>query len=261
MASGHEIPLMPAGVVAKSHPDYFTIELPYFERQVYEIDSANKISIGSIRLNSIQDPIQNSAFGHVPLGRDAWTSIYGFYRVISTDVTLTWYYEKGEFTTASAHGEITGEGREAPLIDATNAVIAGWQLTDSSSDIYPDGATLVEGKHSKAELMFPTNIHARTDSSFQDHSLNCYGGALRQTFHYSPEEWNYHVQNSSIEDFWTAVGSNPATDHLICPTVAYANNDHFPNTGVKIGMSCWIHIKYRVQFREVLETSKKVRDE
>ena len=134
--NGEEVPVIPPPRrIAKIQPDYFTVVLPYYE--TYR-DGSNPQTTNTnrhFRLNSIFDPDQTST-GHQPMGRDTWAGIYKYYRVIKTDVKITWQ----NFSNVGFTGETQ---------------VVGFELTDdTSSELTDNTIAFMEAKQC-APLILP----------------------------------------------------------------------------------------------------------
>lgn len=214
-SSGGEVPVIPPPKrVSKIVPDYFTIVLPYAETFR---DGSNPVTTNLeryFRLNSIFDP-DLTGTGHQPKGRDTWANVYQYYRVLSTEVTITWQ-----------------NLQDAPFTGETQ--IVGFELTDKDEDAISTGQlAFIEGKQT-APLLLP--------------GINVAGANMQtQTYTYSPDTWHYHVQETGVEERWTPMGQNPTNTHLICLR-AFRHN--FGHTVTARKLQYLITLNYKVQFRE-----------
>jgi len=246
--NGDEVAVVPIPRrLAKSHPDYFSIKLPWYERTNMGIAGGANKDVYTLRMNSIWDPNKTFSGTHQPLGRDTWAAIYQYYHVIAADITLTFKYERSEVNN------------DADEVYPT--LLVGYQISDDDSEIFDNGQAFVEGKHSKAVLLEPTTVIGRTDASIFTNYTRYEGGSVSMQFHYRPEEWDYHIQSLGSEERWTPIAENPAFNHYIMPSIYYGNNQANAPANTQFRVSCFAHISYTVQFREVFSLLKKSSDD
>lgn len=258
----HVVP--PPRKIAKSHPDYFTVELPMYTNLLYTLSQSGTTinQATSILLNSCYDPLQGSSSGQ-PLGRDTWAGIYEFYRVLETQVTLIWHYTMGEFGNDEVTAPVNWNGA-TPV-----HLLCGYQITDDTADVATTPAGLVEMKHSKCEILEPKNQEMTAEKPASGGNptnirrTRVYGGMQRQDFTYRPEQWDYHVtQVSEGETRWTAKDAEPTEKHYLVPTLAYpyGHVTTMPD-GSNVKVYCDIYIRQKVQWREVNSTKKRTSDQ
>lgn len=214
-----EVPVIPPPkVIALSAPDYFTINLPYAVTGHRSNSKQNLPLPFFFRLNSIFDP-QITAIGteHQPMGRDLWTGVYQYYRVLQSVANITIVnYQTNEAVTGTTHPSfIAGI---SPQEDNTNTTIDTREA-------------LMESKIAQWQICHPieTNHHS---ASF--------------TMTYNPEEWHYHVQESGIDERWTPIGENPPVQHLVCLHIANMRDADVRALNCQITVS----MTFTVQFRE-----------
>lgn len=254
---GGEVPIIPPPAkVAKIAPDYFTVQLPWYEAKSFTLSNSSNIVNNVYRLNSITDPNFTGTATHQPLGHDNWATFYKYYRVLEADVTIKWKYEAGFF-------QEMGQASTGPNTDTTSCLV-GWELTDDAAALFPDVQTMVEGKQSKVDFLHPQsyNIYDATDMDMNSRCM-CNGGFATQTFHYNPNQWDYTVKESAESERWTPTGSDPSVQHYLAIRASMAgNNDNDTlRAGDIVYLTAWVHISYKVQFRELLDTLKKVQDD
>lgn len=247
--------------IAKSHPDYFTIKLPIYATFTQTLTENTSIAHYWLRLNSVFDPfVGGTADLYQPFGRDTWGAIYDYYRVVSCDVNLIFDYRQGKFgsneTTSSPYDY---DGRCAHAL-------VGYAISDDTTDKHANGRAFVEGKHTKAAHLFPTNFEVAATSTAGGSTpsdvtrMFCYGGNTAMSFHYAPENWDYHVQQTGIETRWTAQGANPTNPHYMGIVMAYPQNDGTLDSDDEIKIGCTAYVNYTVQWREVNSTKKRTVD-
>lgn len=215
---GDEVPIIPIPRrVAHSYADYTTIKLPIMEHFVMTTTTPDTSLIThAFRLNSVFDPFATSGTVHQPNGRDKFVAFgYKYYRVLEADVTIMW----------SNHSVSTA---------IADDVIVGYSLSDDTAVTYADYRAFVEAKH---------NSHR-----FLRSQATAWDGHQRETvlkYKYRPQEWDYHVQETGVEQRWTPIGENPANLHYIICHSGPALLTHSTRT------QAYVNILYTVQFREI----------
>lgn len=239
----HEVDVVPPPKrIALCCPDYFTIDMVLCETATWSIIRTNSAptfylpeKLFSIRLNSIFDPIladNRSVIGipvpstHQPMGRDTWASIYQYYRVLSADVDIS-VVNKSSFNSSLGESE---------------SIVAGieWTDTDSAGGLAQTLTAFMEEKNCMWKVIQPTPRNVSGGGGA--------GGVAHFNYHYTPESWDYHVQNSSSDTRWTAINSSPSQAH-------YLALSYFPFIPGVVATSTYsgevtFKIKYTVQFRE-----------
>ena len=254
-----EVPVMPAGRTSKSHPEYFTVDLPFYSNFTLNLGTGETIDEQYIRLDSPYDPIVDGNFSESrqPLGRDTWAGIYDYYRVLEADVTMKFTYTYGSFGDDQVDSP-----RDWNASSPIHAMV-GYHVTDDATDKASNPIAFVEMKHSKATYIHPTNfaVHSNTAASGTNDSriqkLHCNGGTQVLGFHYQPEQWDYHVTNLGLQERWTPKDATPDFTHLLGLVVAYPNNNTalLSNEVIKIHVD--LYVKYKTQWREVNSTKKR----
>lgn len=220
--NGEEVAVVPPPKrIAKTAPDYFTINLPFYQFETITSTTSATGEARSIRLNSIWDPLAGFGTIHQPLGRDTWAGIYDYYRVLKTNVKLTFInHDPGDRTTVSG----------------TPTLLVGWEETDdnTSAGITQSAAAFAEAKATHHQII--------AGKEFTSHN------ATVMTYSYTPESWDNHVQSTGVEERWTPIGDNPATNHYLTRRIFPAALGSTPRT---YDMECIIEVTYTVQFREL----------
>ena len=205
--------------LALTAPDYFTVDLPYEIFEVHEeLRDAAGTTLRSYRLNSIWDPDASSITTKHPMGRDTWACIYQYYRVLKCRV------------------EITVFNYEDRVQNTTNrdALIAGIEWTDDSgtTGTAQTAEAFMEEKQSMTHVLHGLKMAPANAAYFE--------------YTYTPESWDYHVEQTGVENRWTAVGANPNHTHLLLLRM-------FPAVSVDtLAMKLEVNARlvYTVQFRE-----------
>lgn len=208
--------------IALSAPDYFTIDLPYVVTAHVTTVKANSINDFVFKLNSVFDPQTTSTIGteHQPMGRDLWAGVYQYYRVLKSNFTVTAVnYTPNEAVTASSHP----------------ACILGLTPQESTSPTITTREALMESKISQWQILHPVET-------------NHHSGSL--SFDYNPESWEFHVQESGIDERWTPIGSNPAIIHYIM----FHTANMFDGDVKPLNIQFTVTMKFTVQFREANST-------
>lgn len=257
-----EIPVMPSGQVSKSHPDYFTINLPFYTNFNMTLSTGETIEEQFIRLDSPYDPIVDGDFSESrqPLGRDTWANIYDFYRVVESDVQMIFTYKHGRFGDDQSATPRNWEG------DVPVHAMVGYHVTDDATDKAANPIAFVEMKHSKAAYIHPNqhqiNSFQATTTSLGSKArrIHCSGGTTGMSFHYQPEHWDYHVTNLGLQERWTPKNQVPDFTHMLGIIAAYPNNNNALLSNERIDIQVDLYINYKVQWREVNSTTKRTID-
>lgn len=226
VANTGELPVIPPPKkVAKTAPDYFTVNLPYetvLENFFVEEPLAAGHTIQKISLNSIYNPLvlayNIGDTEHVPQGRNTWTQIYKYYRVLECKVRIHLVnvgYRNDQVTTDTSYN------------------FFGWETTDELTDVSGSATAFLESKNCRAELV----------PGYKENPLN------RTTFEYfyTPGGWDDHVQEASPETMWTPINESPASKHYL---LFRTFPGYGTNTTNDIQCKYTISLSYKVQFRE-----------
>jgi hypothetical protein len=228
-----EVPVMPVpSAVARIAPDYFTVALPYADH--YHQTNITAAVAGTqlkFRLNSIFDPAKDEATVHQPLGRDNWSNIYSFYRVMHCEVKLS-FINHSYIVTPSA-------------VNGTDTLLFGWEENDQVTTIAANRTAFMESKHSDHRIVPGTGRNVGL------------ANGVTMGYSYSPATWINHIQEAGVDQRWTAVGTSPTNEHLLLVHV-------FPmdvgTTAQSLDYEITVEMTYTVQFREVTQTLLKTND-
>lgn len=258
-----EIPVVPPPrKISKSHPEYFTINLPFYCNFQMTLSNGEDIEIQHISLNSPYDPIVDGDYtnSRQPMGRDTWASIYEFYRVISADVNLTFNYVHARFGDDKSVTPRNWEG------DKPIHALVGYYLVDDTADQPANTISFVEMKHSKANPLHPARTHINTYASAtttlgtKAQRIHCDGGSTSMSYHYAPENWDHHVTNLGLQERWTGKNADPDYKHYLGVVLAYPFDNGTLDTNERLDIWVDCHITYTVQWREVNSTLKRTID-
>lgn len=236
---GAEVPVIPHGRVSKIQPDYFTIELPYyvdFGWPLSHTTGTGNTNYYAIRLNSIYDPLVGSISNTQPQGRDNWAANFDFYRVLQTNVKIIFInqdYQSQADVTSGAN----------PL-GAYYAV--GWEFIEKSGTVCSEYQAFLTTKHAEREILPACN----TGRTYNGTSITRYvqqPSHVQMLHQYTPQSWDYHVQELGIEEMWTPIKQSPSNTHYMALRVMNMGASNAPQDNF---IRSIVQITYKVQFRE-----------
>lgn len=246
---GGEVAVVPPPrKISKIVPDYFTVKLPYYQYFNFSVASANIANANSyaiyLRCNSLYDPIVGTTSNEQPQGRDTWAAMFAYYRVLSSHIRIRWLNKNPSETIARLDSAGVGTNYGDPF---NGEYLVGYEMTDSTSATLSNNLTMFMcTKHAKRDLLkagytvaAPLTASARTVIGY---------GEVTSVYNYSPESWDFHVQEQGTEERWTPVKQNPANDHSIALRAFHKGTDNISQKDVSI--FCEVYIEYTVQFRE-----------
>lgn len=259
-----EVPVInPPKRISKSHPEYFTIKLPLYTNFILTLNSTQDLDTHWLRLNSIYDPMWSGGYRPTaqPLGRQQWSDIYDYYRVLSSETNITFTYVKGYFgsdevTTAYQYG----------ISARPNHALVGYQISEDTSKTASSPNGFIEQKHSKAMNLHPKNMDVLSKSTASGETPSFpmrvffAGGTNGCSFHYDPTQWDYHVNLQGPGVRWTAKDSSPAHTHAIGVTAAYPYNEAGLSNDDEIQIHVSCYQEFTVQWREVNDALKRTVD-
>lgn len=233
----HEVSVVPPPKrIALSCPDYFTIDLPWCENGYAAFTrTSNQVTpsqVQSYRLNSIYDPLKidngtastSSGAAHQPMGRDTWAAVYQYYRVLRARFQITVW----NVTTV-----------DQTAVNDQDMILAGieWTDDDTSTGKAQTIQAFMEEKQSDWQFVAPVKGNQMLT-----------GSPVHFSYDYSPEQWQFHVQNSADDNRWTAIDSDPTLPHLI----NFSIFPFLPGSTSSKAYRIQYHTKivYTVQFRE-----------
>lgn len=286
MNTGDEVPVarVPRNI-SKIHPNHYTIRLPYIaklEVQGTSIGYTNSRPIALIRLNSIYDPIMehhggitystttgvpstsevNQAGFHdidkAPQGRDIWAAHFKYYRVLRSDVKLTFL---NKFCS-----QVGTAVPIKPLSDTavyTNAFAVGYELIDEDSLTCNNGNMFMMTRNAVRDILGPAEVaHVFGTGTLETDYIPRRPNVHVMTKTYIPEEWQWHVEQHTQDQRWTAVGANPAVDHLLAVRAFHMSETlPLPRPSANYWFGVMIQIEYEVQFMECLDNFLKVENQ
>lgn len=264
----------------------------------YEFPIYSTFSDGTATtLTKVLDPNASTSYASInqnahmtgdtrPQGRDIWAAHFKYYRVLRSDVKVTWI---NNFCCPLILGDnVTGTPSAAEILTATkngdatlNTFLVGYELCDENALLSDTGEMFNMTKNAERMVLgrgttnpyYPLVSTTTTANDIDDSGLyynfTCAEPATAMThFTYIPEAWQHHVENKGEETRWTAVGSNPTIDHhlaLRCfhnyrgiPTNYTSNRSPVPKNAVSKWLTVIVQIEYEVQFIECLDSFYKV---
>lgn len=231
-ATNDEVDVVPPPAkIAKIINDYFTVQLPLGTCVDFAQTMTGQAAITKrfINLNTINTPLSGSNNDY--RGRNQWASIFQYYRVLKTDVKLTW-------------------------TQCTVPVMVGWHLHEDTSDSnWTTTRDMMEAKHGGFDILYP---HI-PDQFMVDNVASKTGtiNEIRQQYSFNPSTWEHHVTKYGTEERWTAIGGSPNVPRYIhfgaVSCGALAREDGNTDTGQSFAVRCYIQLLVTVQFREAAE--------
>lgn len=245
---GDEVAIVPPPrKISKITPDYFTVHLPYYIDFIFNSTGsqcalANTHSI-LVRCNSIYDPVVGSGVNIQPHGRDQWASMFAYYRVLSSSIKVRWKNcNIGEIIPRAIGAPASS--KFVPLVN-NGEYMVGYEMTDSSSATLANNVyAFMTTKHAKRALLRRNKTTPLEDGTRFIDDYN----ETTTVFNYTPEQWDYHVQETGVEERWTPIKQNPTNDHFIALRAFHKGTD--ANSEKDGGIQCELYIDYVVQFRE-----------
>lgn len=244
-----EVPVVPPPKkISKIAQDYTTIVLPYFVKFELAESNVNENSM-DIRLNSIYDPLVTDKSNRQPQGRDAFASVYQYYRVISSHVQVQWH---NSGVRASVIDVANSTQTGSPL-DATWVV--GWETQNGELEAITDTVdAFMMTKHAHRQMLFPAqgniqHYYNATTAAVESKIVSQNVSTATVEYNYTPESFiqeTGHVQNVNKSEFWTPVGESPEHRHILSLRTFGLDEQEVNDNQ----MHMLIYISYVVQFRE-----------
>jgi hypothetical protein len=252
---GDEVPVMPPPKrISKMHPDYFTITLPYMTKQYTSLEPQIAYNYAApfcvIRLNSIYDPLKGKGFTGAailkdddsqPQGREIWASHFKFYRVLKTYVKLT-------FINSRYRNEASDVFRDSYAV--------GYELVDEDAAISNNADMFMMTKRAKRAILGP----APSTTTYNGVAVFRESNGMSSTtmeYVYTPDNWNFHVEELGSEERWTPINQNPAIDHDMAIRILHMSNSLPEPTGQGNGIGVLVQLSFEVQFREPVDAFYK----
>jgi hypothetical protein len=283
MNDGDEVPVskVPRNI-SKIHPNHYTIRLPYIQRLEVQGSSCgytNSRPLALIRLNSIYDPIMRYHGGityststgvgasveinqegyhnydKAPQGRDIWAAHFKYYRVLRSDVKITFL------------NKFCAQASTDKLLSTTsafqNAFAVGYELIDEDSLTTNNCNMFLMTKNAVRDVMAPADVaHVLNSGTLSTDYIPACPNTHTMTHTYMPETWQYHVEQSTQDTKWTAVGANPSLDHLMAIRAFHMNESNpVPDPETNYWFAVLVQIEYEVQFKECLDNFYKVENQ
>lgn len=214
--NGDDVPLQPFGRLAKTAPDYFTIKLPYATVRNFSASGGVTKFVHQFRLNSIFDVDVTSPGNQQPQGRDLWTQIYQYYRVIRSDWKITYFNNNTQ-------------------LDRDSRLLVGFQWAEeeaASSQFADDKIAKLCSKRSRQIPLL---------------GKNCDQGGNVATLQYSYDEasFDHHINENQKNTIWTAIGQSPDLKRTL-----QVDLHNMQDAADKLDATILVEVQYTVQFRE-----------
>lgn len=178
------------------------IKMPYYFEVNSSTSSASLADTNQFKVNSLYD-FDLTGTGHQPLGRDKWTEIYDYYKVLETRMKFTWVasqYKTGVVAQTVA-GTLT-DSNAGPSYMAPVWVGAMLDITANPPSTLTKWheASKVTGNSQQrfTKIQMLDFIGSRGNSTVTAHLT------------WRPEMFDTAVIDSAGKNTWTAVGSDPA---------------------------------------------------
>lgn len=194
-----------------------------------------------------------------PQGRNIWQAHFKYYRVLRSDVKLTFLNKNCDQVYQSYSGTealSTISSTPGDINCFHNAYAVGFELIDEDAQISNNAQMFMMTKNAERTIL-PAAELARINFSTSSNAF-CVPKrpvATVMQYTYNPDTWKYHVEQQGVETRWTAVGANPALDHLLAVRMFHldstAQNYDYNMLGVMV------QIEYEVQFMECLDSFYK----
>lgn len=238
---GNEDPVIPPPKrVSNVAPDYFTFKgrvVIYKQYSLCSVERSTGVNSNNaklyqevrIRLNSPADinlDLTTADESNKELnGFDKWKTFYSHYRVLRTNVRVTF---------------MRREGLTADKDNAGTSEICGWSIPvivgfvcDPSARLSiadtKDYRPLLAGKHIAHDYLGK-------------------GGRTSFTYTYTPEAWDQSIERVAEDGIWTPTSKNPSSNdllHIFCmPSSTYCAGD----------IQCFIEVEQEVQMKQYTDT-------
>ena len=215
-----------------SYQNEMIVELPYthyISPTVSPSGYATVVTLNQYKINSIYDPDLTGA-GTQPLGRDTWSAIYNYYKVLESDVK----YEVIDMTYRTP--------AVAPA-DANQPSLLGWMADITATP--PTGPdqwfnTAQGPNHNKQQIFSEVDIvdpiAGRPQKRHRGH------------YHWNSEDFDTSIIDTAGKNTWTAVGSDPANLNYF--SVLCCNPEQIAG-GNSRRFALRVTIKYLVAFKQI----------
>jgi hypothetical protein len=170
----------------------YTVKLTYADtfNVIVDDNTGGGTMWNKFRTTSIFDPDYDVG-GHQPLFRDPWATIYDYYSVLACNYTIR------VWNAAVDPISFTAVGTNKQLLGCVNMYI---MPTTDASDCTNSGVI-----YPPAEMK-----NTRTDMLAPAQPVKTYTGTI------TPGDYIVDAKDADNDNTWTAQGSNPAIDRLLC---------------------------------------------
>lgn len=216
-----------------AYPPEMVIKMPYFFANNYTVAPGVFGTSQQFKVNSLWDP-DLTGVGHQPLGRDTWTSIYDYYKVLKCKVEVVQssnFYQTGITAGADA---AAGTNFAPTFIGGVMDITAN---PPNSLTVWKEARAVTansQERFSPIQRMF--HVGSRGDA------------VISYEMDWTPDMFDTGVLNTATENVWTPVGADPA-DLNYFTTIAYNSA-----SGVTIGYNLEVRLTMLVAFKNVNRT-------
>jgi len=235
----------------------------------YQVNPNTELASAALTAANANDPVaaaiaravidQTAAFNPTttasgaggPQGRNIWQAHFKYYRVLRTDVKITFFNKNCEMLTDTG----SGPANVGPL---RNHYIVGFELVDEDAQLSDTTEMFLMTKNAQRGILPPAHgISIPLNSAGQSYPICSKVSHAVMNYSYDPLNWNYHVeQTSGVETRWTAIGANPTLNHLLAVRMFHLDTAAQANAGW-YNLGCMVQIEFEVQFMECLDSFYK----
>jgi len=235
---------------------------------VYQVGPYPTLGTAALTSANANDPVANAnlAVANNPLantlnigpqGRGLWQGHFKYYRVLRSDVKLTFINTNCERTLDPILVGLPGA-----ITPIHNMYGIGYELVDEDAQLCDSSISFMQAKGVVRDILGPAEAAFRQQVNATQAEVFCAKPAIGvMQYTYKPENWNNHVEQKGTETRWTAIGANPALDHLMAVRAFHLDQFNAQVWNNKIGMTVIVQVEYEVQFRECLDAFIKTTDQ
>lgn len=202
-----------------SYQNEMVVKLPYYFQSHYT-QPIGFSTPNQFKINSIYD-FDLTGVGHQPLGRDTWTNIYDYYKVLETRCEIV--YRATQYATG-AIGAIAGNpvdsnagsGYMAPLYVGTQLDITANPPTTLTT--WHEAARVTANTQ---QIFSPIKVLERFGSRA--------GNVQRFSTTWTPDMFDTAILDDATVNTWTPVGSDPGALNYLT-AIAYNSNSGAANS-------------------------------
>lgn len=219
-------------------PEHMTVCLPFAQSFRWQDNGGAQpvIQAQVYRLNSIWDPDYSGIGGAVAQGRDRWAKMYSYYRVLKTEVDVTYTQTS---LNAFEPGDVTIPYNQ---VRYSSPVMVGGYFCRGTVLNYGDWLRIYESTSESKMEMLTGDVNTGNRSHIH--------------FSWNPETTiRSEIQTQTQDQIWTPVASDPAVSQFL---ILFCDNlipgaEYFEVTVV-------VTMKYTVQFVEIPRVLRTVNE-